>query len=168
MSFFKSEKQPIDILLEISGIIVILGSFLFLTINYQDLPDSIPRHYGADGVPDAYGGKGVIWVLPAVGFVLYFVIGLISHVPGVINLPFKPAPEQAEFYQKRYARMIRILNLAMVCVFAFLTYLSAQVGLGTQTQLPRFFTLVAVTLMISIPFAFIIPDMIKAKRQNRY
>jgi uncharacterized membrane protein len=166
MSIPKSKKNPLDILLEITGMIVILGCFVFLALNYQDLPDSLPRHYGADGVPDAYGGKGIIWVLPAIGLVLYIVIGLISHVPGLINLPFRTAPEQVEIHQRRYARMIRILNVAMVCIFAFLTFHSAQIGFGNQSQLPQYFSLVAITLLLGIPLIYVIPDMVKARRKD--
>ena len=166
MSFSKSKKHPLDILLEITGMIVILGCFVFLALNYQDLPDSLPRHFGADGVPDAYGGKGIIWVLPVIGLVLYIVVGLISHVPGLINLPFRTAPEQSDFYQRRYSRMIRILNVAMVCIFAFLTFQSAQIGFGNQSQLPQYFSLVAFTMLLGIPLIFVIPDMIKSGKQN--
>lgn len=151
MSFSKLKKHPLDIIIEITGIFVILTTFLLLAINYQSLPDSLPRHYGSDGVPDAYGAKGIIWVLPIMGLVLYLVIGLISNVPSVINLPFKPNPENAERYQRKYARMLRLLNVVMVCIFAFLTYQSAQIGLGTQSQLPVYFKPVSLFLLFGIP-----------------
>ncbi|SEG27009.1 Protein of unknown function [Algoriphagus boritolerans DSM 17298 = JCM 18970] len=155
-----------DILLEITGMIVILGCFVFIASNYQDLPDSLPRHYGLDGVPDAYSAKGIIWVLPIVGLILYMVIGLVSNVPSMINIPFKPNPEKVEFYQKKYCRMIRVLNVVMVCIFAFLTYQSIQIGIGAKSQLPQYFSLVAITLLLGIPLIFVIPDLIKARKQN--
>jgi uncharacterized membrane protein len=159
-------KHPIDIFLEISGIIIISGCFLFLAFNYSSLPDSLPRHFGSDGVPDAFSAKGVIWVLPIMGLVLYLLIGLISNVPGLINLPFQPNPEKEEFYQRRYSRMIRILNVVMVGIFAFLTYQSAQIGLGVHSQLPEYFKAVSLGLLFGIPLIYVIPDMIKAGRQH--
>lgn len=166
MPFSKLKKQPLDSFLEIIGVVVILGCFLYLTLIYKSLPDSLPRHFGSDGVPDAYGGKGIIWVLPIVGLILYLIVGLISYAPDLINLPFKPSPEKTEFYKMKYSRMLRILNVAMVCIFAFLTFQSAQIGFGNQPQLPQYFSLVAITLLLGIPLIFVIPDLIKARKQN--
>lgn len=166
MPISKLKKHPLDIVLEILGVIVILGCILFLVLNYQSLPDSLPRHYGSDGLPDAYSAKGIIWVLPIMGFILFMVIGLISNVPSLINLPFKPRPEQVDFHQKRYARMVRILNLVMVCIFAFLTYQSAQIGLGVQTQLPGYFKVLSLGLLFGIPLIYVIPDLVNARRHQ--
>jgi uncharacterized membrane protein len=162
----KSKKNPLDILLEITGMIVILGCFVYIAFNYQDLPDSLPRHYGSDGVPDAYSAKGIIWVLPIVGLILYMVIGLISNVPSLINLPFKPNPENAERYERKYSRMIRILNVVMVYIFAFLTYQSSQIGMGAQSQLPGYFKVVSLAVLFGIPLIYILPDMINARRHQ--
>lgn len=166
MTVSKSKKQTLDISLEISGIAIILASFLYLALTYQTLPDLLPRHYGSDGLPDAYGGKGIVWVLPIVGLILYMVIGLISNFPSLINLPFTPKPENVEKYQRKYARMIRILNVVMVGTFAFLTYQTVQIGLGNQTQLPTYFTLFSLVLLVGIPLIFVIPDWIKARKEN--
>lgn len=166
MLITKLKKHPFDIFLEIIGLIIIFGCFLFLALNYESLPDSLPRHYGSDGVPDAYGAKAIIWVLPIFGFFLYFVLGFISYLPGLINLPFNPSPENIEHYQRKYARMIRFLNVVMVGTFAFFTYQSVQIGLGTQSQLPGYFKLVSLGLLLGIPLIYLIPDMLKAKRKK--
>jgi uncharacterized membrane protein len=164
MSVSKLKKHPFDFFLEIIGVFIILGCFLFLALNYESLPDSLPRHYGSDGVPDAYGAKAIIWVLPIFGFFLYFVLGLISYFPELINLPFNPSPENTEHYQRKYSRMLRILNVVMVGIFAFLTYQSVQIGLGTQSQLPGYFKLVSLGLLLGIPFIYILPDMVRSRR----
>lgn len=158
----KLKKHPIDIFLETIGIIIILGCFLFLALNYG----SLPRHYGSDGVPDAYSAKGIIWVLPIMGLILYMVFGLISNVPSLINVPIKSSPEKVEFHQRKYSRMIRIPNLVIVCIFAFLTYQSALIGLGVQSQLPGYFKVVSLGLLFGIPLIYVIPDMIKARNQK--
>lgn len=158
------KKQPLDIILEIIGIIAIIVSFVLPAYYYQDLPESLPRHFGSDGLPDAYGGKGFIWVLPVMGFFLFLIIGLISNIQGIINLPFKTSPEKMEFYQKKYGRMIRILNVAMVCFFALLTNITIQIGLGNNTQLPDYFNFIGLLVFFGIPLIYIIPDLMKAKK----
>ena len=160
------KKHAMDTFLEILGVLIILVTFFYLAMNYQALPDSLPRHYNSEGLPDAYGGKGIVWVLPAIGLILYMVIRLITHVPSLINLPFKPNPEKADFYRMKYSRMIRILNVVMVGLFAFLTYQSAQIGLGNESQLPGYFKVVSLALVFGIPLIYVVPDMIRARRQK--
>jgi uncharacterized membrane protein len=160
----KLKKHPLDLAFEILGIIAIIVSFALPAFYYQDLPDSLPRHYGSDGLPDAYGGKGIIWVLPIVGSILFIIIGLVSNIPSLINLPFQPDPEKTEIYQRKYARMVRILNVGMVCIFAYLTYNTIQIGLGDQTQLPTYFTPVALLFFLGIPLIFMLPDLLRAKK----
>lgn len=160
------KKQPFDLFLEIFGILVVLASFILPAIYYQSLPDSLPRHFGPDGQPDAYGSKGIIWVLPSVGFILFLTIGLISNVPGLINLPFRPKPEEMESNQLKYSRMIRILNVFMVCLFAHLTYTTIQIGLGSHTQLPGYFTAFSVFFLLGIPLLYVLPDLIRARKQK--
>lgn len=166
MKLPKPKKKPFDAILEIIGLLAILVCFLLPAIFFKQLPDSIPRHYGSDGLPDAFGGKGIIWVLPSVGLVMYFVLGLLSNTPALFNIPVKVTPENAEHYHNRYARMIRILNVGMVALFTYLTYQSIQVGLGRQSGLSSWFLPLSLLFFFGIPLIFILPDLLKAKNQN--
>ncbi len=158
------KKPPLDLIIETLGVVAIIVSFALPAFYYSSLPDTLPRHYGSDGLPDAYSGKGIIWVLPILGFCLYLTISLISSIPSLINLPIKTTPENAEFYQKKYSRMIRIINVWMVLLFAFLTYFSIQIGLGNQTQLPNYFKPISLLLFFGTPLVYIIPDLLKARK----
>ncbi len=160
----KFKKHPLDLTFEILGISAIIVSFALPAFYFQDLPDSFPRHFGSDGLPDAYGGKGIIWVYPIVGAILFIIIGLISNIPSMINLPFQPNPENTEISQRKYARMIRILNVGMVCILVFITHNSIQIGLGNQTQLPDYFTPISLLFFFGTPLIFILPDLLKAKK----
>lgn len=159
-------KQPIDFFLEIFGIFVVLASFVLPAINYSSLPDSLPRHFGSDGQPDAYGSKGIIWVLPTVGFILYLTIGLIGNVLGWINLPFNSDPEKIDFFQSKYSRMIRIINVIMVCLFSYVTYNTIEIGLGNQTQLPTYFISLFLIFLIGICLIYVLPDLLKNRKQK--
>lgn len=159
-------KQPMDLFLEVFGILMVLVSFILPAIYYSSLPDSLPRHFGSDGQPDAYGSKGIIWVLPSVGFILYLTIGLISNVTGLINLPFKPKPEKIDFYQSKYARMIRILNVIMVSIFTYITYNTIEIGMGNQTQLPTYFAPFSLIFFIGVCLIYVLPDLLKNGKQK--
>jgi uncharacterized membrane protein len=159
-------KQPIDFFLEIFGILIVLASFILPAIYYSSLPDSLPRHFGSDGQPDAYGSKGIIWVLPSIGFILYLIIGLIGNVLGWINLPFNPDPEKIDFFQSKYSRMIRVINVIMVCLFSYVTYNTIEIGLGNQTQLPTYFISLFLIFLIGICLIYVLPDLLKNRKQK--
>lgn len=160
----KSKIHPFDLILDILGITAILALFAIPAIFYQGLPDSLPRHYGPDGLPDAFGGKGVIWGLPILGFFMYLVIRFISTLPELINLPFKVNPSESESQKRKYGRMIRILNVGIIFLFVFFTYNTIQIGLGTQTQLPSGFKAMALLLLFGIPSIFLILYWLKSRK----
>lgn len=161
----KIKNQPLDLIIEPLGVVAVIVSFALPAFYYSDLPDTLPRHYNSDGLPDAYSGKGMIWVLPILGFCLYLIISLISNFPALINIPIKTTPENMDFYQKKYSRMIRIINVEMVLLFAFLTYFSIQIGLGNQTQLSNYFKPVSLLFFFGTPLVYIIPDLLKARKK---
>ncbi|MBY5951156.1 DUF1648 domain-containing protein [Algoriphagus sp. NF] len=160
----KSRIHPFDLTLDILGIIAILALFAIPTIFYERLPDSLPRHFGSDGLPDAFAGKGVIWVFPILGFFMYLIIRFISTLPELINLPFKVNPSESESQKKKYGRMIRILNVAVIFTFLFLTFNTIEIGLGNQTKLPTGFKSITLFLLFGIPSIFIIPDWLKSRK----
>ena len=43
--------------------ILLIGCTLWVACQYGSLPDRIPIHYGANGVINGYGSKGMIWLL---------------------------------------------------------------------------------------------------------
>lgn len=49
---------------------IVLLSWLYLLIQYPELPDRIPRHFGFWGEPDAWGAKGFIWIMAVIQAVL--------------------------------------------------------------------------------------------------
>jgi uncharacterized membrane protein len=73
---------------EALSIIALIGTVVFIIINYAELPESIPRHFDAAGNPDAYGSRPVIWVLPAVMTMLYLTLtGIFAINPEYLNFP---------------------------------------------------------------------------------
>jgi uncharacterized membrane protein len=60
----KIELEPIDKWIQwigILGLVILTGLPIYF---FDQLPETIPRHFGANGEPDAFSGKGIIWTLP--------------------------------------------------------------------------------------------------------
>ena len=54
----KIKNQPLDLIIEPLGVVAVIVSFALPAFYYSDLPDTLPRHYNSDGLPDTYIGKG--------------------------------------------------------------------------------------------------------------
>lgn len=79
-----------SVIAEALSIIALIGTVVFIIINYAELPESIPRHFDAAGNPDAYGSRSVIWVLPAVMTMLYITLtGVLALNPTYLNYPIE-------------------------------------------------------------------------------
>lgn len=59
----KLQLMPADIVLEVLGWLALAALWGYLAYSYPGLPEIIPTHFGAGGVPDGYAGKGSVLYL---------------------------------------------------------------------------------------------------------
>ena len=134
------QKEPIDIKIEVVGFIgllVLIGLPLYF---YAALPETIPKHYGPSGEPDAYGSKNYIWTLPVLGTLMYLGLSWLNKYPHTFNYAQKVTAENARRLYTTGARLTRTLNTLVTCGFAFITYATIQIALGHQAGLGSSFT----------------------------
>jgi uncharacterized membrane protein len=71
--------RPVQLLLQDHALQILLaltlainiGLLLFLLVRYDTLPDPLPTHFDATGLPDVLKGKTDIMILPGIGFVVF-------------------------------------------------------------------------------------------------
>ena len=128
-------KNSLDLLLEISGALIVLLSFAFVFMHYGDLPEQVPVHFGADGKPDGFGEKNQILIIPGIGLITYIVVWWIGQSPHTFNYLSEITEENA-FEKYRFAgKVIRYLNVYLVILFGWLTWTSVMTALGRQPGL---------------------------------
>lgn len=135
------------IFLKISTVIAFLilaFMWIYTIVNYQNLPDKIPVHFGLNGQPDSFGGKKSVWLLPIIAtfnfFLLYFVSKDTSSP--LLNLPenIKKDPALSGF-------IVNILQLTIAVLFAVITVESIQVSVGKSAGL-SYLTEIIVALLL--------------------
>lgn len=133
-----------------------LAVLLLIPILYMDqLPEQIPMHYGADGMPDRYGGKSGLWTLPVIGAVLFVIVsGLGLYTPRLPHDPKKSSKEQHQFQMDLSVHLIGIINVIVTWVFAYIAYQTVQVAMGSATGLGQAFLPIVLGL-IFLPVAYI-------------
>jgi len=150
MSRPKIKIQPTKTnwVLDIVGLIGVIFTVVVVITSYNDLPDTISTHYNVSGQPDGYGGKSILFVLPAVAIVTYLIMTIGVRFPYTFNYPFEITEENAERQYKNMTLMIRTLKTFIVMIFGYLTYATIQNGLGKMQGLGTWFAPVALLAVL--------------------
>lgn len=151
----KIELESIDKIIEwlgVLGLLILIGLPLYY---FNELPETIPRHFGADGKPDAFSGKGIIWTLPVIGLAMYTGLFWLNKYPHIFNYPQQVSQENAKRLYTVGKRMIRTLNTLITCLFAYITYSTIQVALGNQSGLGTWFLPVFLILTLGTTAYFL-------------
>ncbi len=132
----------------ISGVIVGFG---VLINHWSALPDSVPRHFGLDGRPDAYGGKEILLFLPIVALIFYLGLTVLGRFPHVLNYAWKITALNA-YRQYRLARLLIVsLKAEMIWVFTYIEIIQIRTPLGRAEGLGPAF----IPVMLAVFFATI-------------
>lgn len=121
--------DAIDYSFEIIGIIGMVCLIFFPIYFYNDLPSEIPKHFNALGQVDSYGKRGVIWLLPIIGLVLYVGLTVLNKYPFIFNYPTKVTNHNAERLYKIGTRSIRLLKVIAILLIAFLEFKIIEIAL---------------------------------------
>lgn len=132
-------KRPLDKSVDLLGFAAILFMFTFGTLNYGNLPDSIPTKFGIDGEPTQWSPKPLLWLLPFIGLITWSGIYLLNKVPHIFNYLTPITPENALYQYTTATRFLRYLNTGIALIFAYLFSSMIQAGLGIQDGLSIWF-----------------------------
>ena len=144
----KIKNSPADIIMEILGLIMLIGTPLYLLIRWSSIPDKLPMHYNFVGEIDRWGGKGEILFLVVMIWILYLMISLVEHFPSIWNTGVQVTSENRARVYRTLKYMVKTLKLVMTLIFTFLIFNTVA-----GTPLPRWFTPAYLILIIG-NFAF--------------
>ncbi|PSL05762.1 DUF1648 domain-containing protein [Cecembia rubra] len=157
----KLEWTAWDKILEGLGFLALVLLLVIPIYYYPELPDRIPKHYDATGQVTAYGGKGILWVMPIIGLITYAGLFFINKVPHIFNYPTEITTENAERQYRIATRMIRTLNVIIVYTFLYTSYGTIQNAMGIQVGLGKAF----IPIFLIALFGTIVVYLVKAFRK---
>ena len=138
----KIKNSLADIIMEVLGLVMLIGTSLYLVIRWPSIPDKLPMHYNFAGEIDRWGGKGEILFLVVMVWILYLMISLVEHFPSVWNTGVQVTLENRMRVYRTLKYMVKTLKLAMTLVFTFLIFTTVA-----ATPLPAWFSAVYVILI---------------------
>lgn len=146
--------------LEAIPALIMLVAFYLVASNYAALPDRMPTHFNLNGIADRWGGRGTVWVLPAVGASAYFFLAAVTLAMAavadplkLVNLPRKSKEKltqaQGEELRAFTLRALLAMRLVMSCLTTYMTYQTIQVGLGRSHALGALFYVLLAAILSS-------------------
>ena len=151
----KSERPRIDIPLQyfdyVFEIIAALGLLTLLGLSvfyYGQLPDQVPSHFGPNGLPDQYGSKTTLWLLPIIGSAIFGLMTFVNKRPDWFNYPVRITPENSLAQYTMASRLIRVLKASVTILFAYLVWGIISVSKGVQAGLETWFLLLPLGILV--------------------
>ncbi len=120
-----------DKLLELIGILALVFLIGMPLLFYNDLPESIPRQFGFDGVPDQLGNKAVIWWLTCIGFAMYAALFVLERsLRKRKNPDVNTVSSNFEGHRLVMIQWLQFIRLFVSCLFAYIVYILMETALG--------------------------------------
>lgn len=151
--------------LDFIGLLLFSTAFSYIRAHFDQIPATIPTHFGPSGQPDAWSAKSVwsVYGTLMIGLGIYLSMVLTNIVviirpdnpAKIINIPQRDkdllGPERLEAIRATIARGLAVLNLTMAALFAYLGWGATNVALGISPGLgPVIWLFVAALLGISL------------------
>lgn len=141
------ERTKLENILDVLSVLLMAAVFIYLFINWGDLPNRVPRHFNAAGEVDGWGGKGFMWFLPVMGAFLFALMSFISRFPHTFNYPVKVTMENAPRLYHAARQLILALKFEIVVLFSFISWKMVQIAYGRGGLGPWFIILFIIVIL---------------------
>ena len=136
-------KEIIYLIMNIIGVLALLGSTLFVIIMWSQIPDQIPTHYNFAGEADGYGGKGSLIFMMVLAWFVFVLITVLMRFPNTWNMPVKVTAEnKARLYSITRA-MLEVIKMLVSLLFAVML-----INAAIATPMPRFILIALIAAML--------------------
>lgn len=148
----KLPKTPLEIIFDGVGLLMLVGSIVYLLAVWSSLPVEVPAHYNAVGEVDRWGSKWEIIFLPIISSVLWIGMTVLEKYPHVYNFP-RLTKENVRAQYLNGRKMINVLKNVIAILFAYISWNSIYVALGRADSLGAWF-LPVFFIVIFVPMIY--------------
>lgn len=125
MNEIKIETTNYHRLMQILSFSILIGTFIFLAVYWNNIPDKVPAHYNAFGEINRFGKKSELLFCPIIALTIYLGISILERYPKAWNTGVNITPENRNFVYTQLKNMIITEKFAVVFTFSFITAMSA-------------------------------------------
>jgi len=151
------KRNKYDIIVELICLIALIGTSVYLGINWNRIPEEVPMHYNVMGDINRWGQKGELLFRFFITWIMYIGLTVIECFPGIWNTGVTVTKENKERVYRILKSMLGTIKLLTVIIFVFL-----MINAIMTKELSAWFTPVSLVLVFgSIIFSVI--KVVKAK-----
>lgn len=99
------------------SIICLISSIIYVFLCYQNLPETIPTHFNAQGDADNWGSKNTVFIMPGIAIILFIGLYFLSKFPHFYNYTVEVTEENGPRIYREANLFMTIINLEIVFIF---------------------------------------------------
>ncbi len=149
-------RTPIQSVLEVISVCSVVAVIVLTLLRMGQFPDSVPSHFNADGEPNRFASREVMWILPLLSAAVYAGLSWLQRIPHRYNYPVAITPENARGQYANAVGMVRVLKAIILGQVASLTFFQQQVALGIAGSLPAWWLPVSVVCILVTVIAYLV------------
>ncbi len=148
----KVESTTADHVMELIAIVGVLAGLAVVLAAWPSLPQQVPVRVNLAGQPVAWGDRNTLFLLPAIGALVYGLLTLGGMLPPwLYNYPWKITEENAPRQYQLARRLMRSVKLICAWLFTFITLDMVRLAHGHTG-----FTMLATPALLAAVFVVIV------------
>ena len=105
----------LELVCDVLAAACLLVMFLLVALYWKQLPELIPTHYGIDGRPDSWGGRGAVLLLPLLSLFLFASLTGARFLPDrMYNIPVAVTEENRERLLGLSRQLLSVLKPCLI------------------------------------------------------
>ncbi len=106
--------------------LLLLGMFLYTALKWPSIPKTIATHFNFMGEADGWGGKGNIWLVHTMSFLLYLLLTVTARFPGIWNVPGPVTAYNKNWVYRNVKNLLVFMKFVMLLNFSYINYCTIQ------------------------------------------
>ncbi|HSI66084.1 MAG TPA: DUF1648 domain-containing protein [Planococcus sp. (in: firmicutes)] len=128
------ERTAFARFLDFLAIIVFSWVMIYLILQWSALPEEVPMHFDASGVPDGSGPGWTIYLLPLIGFALWLGMAFLEKRPQIHNY-LNLTEENMEKQYRNSSLLVNVMKNQILIFFSYLSWEIFQLAQGARETL---------------------------------
>lgn len=136
------EKPAVAKAFDVLVIALFAAALFYLVLQWGQLPDRIPAHFGADGEVDRYGSRMELLLLPIIGVVMWAGMWILEKYPHTYNY-LNLRPDNVEIQYRYGVLFMNVIKNLSTLLFVFLIWQTTDIALAkiATLNMPIFVTI---------------------------
>ncbi|ARJ39251.1 hypothetical protein SporoP8_10440 [Sporosarcina ureae] len=138
------EKPAVAKAFDVLVIALFAAALVYLVLQWNQLPDRIPAHFGANGEVDRYGSRMELLLLPVIGIVMWVGMWKLEKYPHTYNY-LNLRPDNVEIQYRYGLLFMNVMKNISTLLFVFLIWQSVDIALARigSLNMPLLITILA-------------------------